>query len=71
MSTKVDRFGARGTFATGSGEAVIYRLSALEKQGIGNIAKLFDEEGRLTNEGTKDFLKGFMQAFAAWIEKLT
>ena len=38
---------------------------------IGNIAKLFDEEGRLTNEGTKDFLKGFMQAFAAWIEKLT
>ncbi|MAS36180.1 MAG: aconitate hydratase AcnA [Anaerolineaceae bacterium] len=40
MSTKVDRFGARGTFATGSGEAVIYRLSALEKQGIGNIAKL-------------------------------
>ena len=38
---------------------------------IGNIANLFDEEGRLTNEGTKDFLKGFMQAFAAWIEKLT
>jgi aconitate hydratase len=40
MSTKVDRFGARGTFDTGSGQAVIYRLSALERQGIGNISKL-------------------------------
>ncbi|MCA9915902.1 MAG: aconitate hydratase, partial [Anaerolineae bacterium] len=37
MST---HFGARGTFATGSGDAVIYRLSALAEQGIGNIEKL-------------------------------
>ncbi|MBZ0301253.1 MAG: aconitate hydratase AcnA [Anaerolineae bacterium] len=40
MSTKVDRFGARGTFDTGSGQAVIYRLSALANQGIGHIDKL-------------------------------
>jgi chromate reductase len=35
---------------------------------IGNVASLFDEQGKLTNEGTRDFLKKFMQAFAAWIE---
>ncbi len=37
MST---HFGSRGTFATGSGDAVIYRLSALADQGIGNIDRL-------------------------------
>jgi len=30
----------------------------------------FDAEGKLTNQGTADFLKKFMQAFAAWIEKI-
>jgi aconitate hydratase len=40
MATKLDSFGARGTFYTGSGEAVIYRLSALSRAGIGNIDKL-------------------------------
>ncbi|MCL4830021.1 MAG: aconitate hydratase AcnA [Caldilinea sp.] len=34
-----DYFGAKDTFDTGSGKAVIYRLSALEKQGF-NIARL-------------------------------
>jgi len=37
MST---HFGSRGTFATGSGDAVIYRLNALAEQGIGNIDSL-------------------------------
>ncbi|MGB7340140.1 MAG: aconitate hydratase AcnA [Phototrophicaceae bacterium] len=35
-----DKFGARGTFDTGSGEAIIYRLSKLTEQGIGNIENL-------------------------------
>ena len=35
-----DKFGARGTFDTGNGEAIIYRLSKLAEQGIGNIEKL-------------------------------
>ena len=35
-----DHFGARGTFDTGSGKAVIYRLSKLAEQGIGHIDKL-------------------------------
>ena len=33
-------FGARGTFDTGSGEAIIYRLNALKERGIGNIDQL-------------------------------
>ena len=32
--------GARATFDTGDGEAYIYRLDALEKSGVGNIATL-------------------------------
>jgi aconitate hydratase len=36
----LDKFGARGTLDTGSGEAVIYRLSKLKEQGIGNIDRL-------------------------------
>ncbi|NWF70416.1 MAG: aconitate hydratase AcnA [Chloroflexi bacterium] len=37
---KVDRFGARGSFNTGSGEAVIYRLDKLAQAGIGHIHRL-------------------------------
>lgn len=33
-------FGARGTFDTGHGNAIIYRLSELQKRGIGNIERL-------------------------------
>ena len=40
MSTKVDSFGTRGTFDTGSGEAVIYRLNKLAERGIGNVERL-------------------------------
>ena len=40
MSQTVDRFGARGTFDTGSGQAAIYRLSALAARGIGHVDHL-------------------------------
>ena len=40
MSKRLDSFGARGTFDTGSGEAVIYRLQKLIDDGIGNVDKL-------------------------------
>lgn len=40
MGKILDSFKARGTFETGQGPATIYRLSALEKQGIGHIAQL-------------------------------
>lgn len=35
-----DYFNAKDTFETGSGPAVIYRLSALEEQGVANISQL-------------------------------
>ncbi|MGO9007672.1 MAG: NADPH-dependent FMN reductase [Beijerinckiaceae bacterium] len=34
---------------------------------IGGADKLFDASGKLVNDGTRKFLQGFMQAFAAWI----
>ncbi|HHB90116.1 MAG TPA: aconitate hydratase, partial [Anaerolineae bacterium] len=39
MSSK-NPFGARTTFDTGSGPAVMYRLDALEKEGIANVSRL-------------------------------
>ena len=36
---------------------------------IGGADKLLDDAGNLTNEGTKAFLKSFMEAYAAWVEK--
>ncbi|HUI94150.1 MAG TPA: NAD(P)H-dependent oxidoreductase [Xanthobacteraceae bacterium] len=37
---------------------------------IGGAATLFDEQGNLTNAGTREFLGKFMQAFAEWIERV-
>ena len=36
---------------------------------IGHVASLLDNEGKLTNDGTRDFLRKFMEHFAAWIQK--
>src|SRR5689334_21021635 len=36
---------------------------------IGGAAKLFDEEGTLTDESTRGFITKFMQSFAEWIER--
>lgn len=38
---------------------------------IGSFHTLIDENGEINNEGTKEFLNGFLAAFAAWIEKLS
>jgi chromate reductase len=35
---------------------------------IGGADKLFDTSGNLTNESTHEFLKKFIDSFAAWIE---
>jgi chromate reductase, NAD(P)H dehydrogenase (quinone) len=34
---------------------------------IGQADKLFDADGRLSNDATRTFLQTFVQAFAAWI----
>jgi len=36
---------------------------------IGNTATLFDEQGALSNEATREFLTKFMQSFAQWVER--
>ena len=36
---------------------------------IGHAGDLFDERGDIKNEGTREFLTGFVAAFGAWIEK--
>ena len=38
---------------------------------IGEAGALFDANGNLTNESTKDFLRSFMQAFEQWVETHT
>ena len=35
---------------------------------IGNAAKLFNDQGTLTDESARGFLQKFLQAFAQWIE---
>ncbi|MDD3213083.1 MAG: NAD(P)H-dependent oxidoreductase [Eubacteriales bacterium] len=35
---------------------------------IAKVNTLLDEQGRVTNESTAEFLKGYMQAFTRWVE---
>lgn len=35
---------------------------------VGNAAALFDEKGLLINEGTRNFLQKFMDAYAVWVQ---
>ena len=37
---------------------------------VGHVDKLFDEHGKLVNDGTRKFLQEFMQAFANWVETI-
>jgi len=38
---------------------------------IGGAAKLFDEQGRMTSEDTREFVRKFMASFAQWIARTT
>lgn len=35
---------------------------------IGGVADLFDENGKMTNDSTRDFLSNFMKAFEKWVK---
>lgn len=37
---------------------------------VGGAAKLFNEQGELIVDSTRDFLKKFMEAYAVWVEKI-
>lgn len=34
---------------------------------IGNVGNLFDGQGKLTNDSTRQFLKGYIDAYATWV----
>ncbi len=36
---------------------------------FGNAQQLFDKEGNLINEGTRNFVQSFMNSFAKWVER--
>jgi chromate reductase len=36
---------------------------------IANAAKLFDEQGRMASDDTREFVRKYMAAFAQWIER--
>ncbi|MGD0884075.1 MAG: NADPH-dependent FMN reductase [Thermodesulfovibrionales bacterium] len=38
---------------------------------IGGAANLFDAEGKLSNESTRDFLRKFMESFSVWLRTMT
>jgi chromate reductase len=37
---------------------------------VGGAGKLFDEAGEMTNASTREFLGKFIEAYAAWVEKI-
>lgn len=37
---------------------------------IGNVANLFDSDGQVAKEGTREFLRKYMNAYAKWVDKL-
>ena len=36
---------------------------------VGGADKLFDASGKITNDGTRDFMTKFMEAYAAWVAR--
>jgi aconitate hydratase len=71
MSKKLDLFGARGTFDTGRGQAVIYRLDALKERGIGHIDRLPFSikillENALRNLDNYEVNEDAVRAIAGW-----
>lgn len=38
---------------------------------ISNVFMMFDDKGKLINDKTREFLKSFMLAYAAWVDKLS
>jgi chromate reductase len=37
---------------------------------IGGAGELFDANGKIANEKTRDFIGKFVQSYAAWVERL-
>ncbi|MCK6578547.1 MAG: aconitate hydratase AcnA [Anaerolineae bacterium] len=68
---KVDSFGTRGTFDTGHGQAVIYRLNKLSERGIGHVDRLPFSikillENALRNLDNYEVMEDAVAAIAGW-----
>jgi len=37
---------------------------------IGQVGTLLDDQGKINNDATRDFLRNFMQAYARWVQRL-
>ena len=49
---------------------VFLNMPPLQREAyIGGADKLFDEQGKLINPSTREFLTKYMEAFAAWVER--
>jgi chromate reductase len=63
--------GAFGAFHHLRQSLVFLNMPALQFEAyVGGAAGLFDENGKLVNESTAEFLRSFGRAFADWIEKI-
>jgi aconitate hydratase len=71
MNKRIDAFGAKGTFDTPLGKVNIYRLSALEHAGVGNISRLPFSikvliENALRNLDNYEVTEADVRALANW-----
>src|SRR5687767_4102557 len=76
MTDKLDSFGTRGTFDTGSGTAVIYRLNKLAERGVGHVDNLPFSikillENALRNLDNFEVAEEDVVALAGWDAKAT
>lgn len=37
---------------------------------VGGVAKMFDDQGKLTVESTREFLRKFVESFARWVDQV-
>lgn len=71
ISTSPGAIGGFGAYHHLRQTLVFLNVPALNVEAyIGGAFSLFDETGKLVNESTTEFLRGFGQAFKAWIEKI-
>ena len=69
VSVSLGAIGAFGANHALRQSFVFLNMPALQREAyIGNAAKLFNDQGELVAEDTREFLSKFLQAFVPWIE---
>jgi chromate reductase len=71
ISTSPGAIGGFGAYHHLRQTLVFLNVPALNVEAyIGGAFALFDDNGELVNESTTEFLRGYGEAFKAWIEKI-